>query len=140
MEAGAVCLSDRKATHWKVHNIIMIISIYIALYHALPKALLHNTNAILFRKKNNSIWKWKTIHCVWTTIQRKKYVSYDNTKSTCNEWIHKMILNMGSRSLIIKLTDHGSDEETVLQDLLAILKRTLQTTKNVSLLLIVVSG
>ena len=51
-----------------------------------------------------------------------------------------MILNMGSRSLIIKLTDHGSDEETVLQDLLAILKRTLQTTKNVSLLLIVVSG
>ena len=29
-------------------------------------------NAVTQKKKNDRIWKWKIIHCVRTTIQRKK--------------------------------------------------------------------
>ena len=55
--------------------IITIIGIYIALYHALLKALLHKTNAILYKKKNDRKKKKKnktTIHCDRMTIQRKR--------------------------------------------------------------------
>ena len=61
-------------------QIIIIISIYIALYYALLKAVLHKTNEILFNKgkENAKFWKWKTIHCI------KKPCIVSLTK-----WVHK---------------------------------------------------
>ena len=59
-------LSDMFMCYTPTTRIIIVISIYIALYHTLLKALLHKTNEILFNKGKEMLEfeSEKTIHCV----------------------------------------------------------------------------
>ena len=48
-------------------------------------------NAVTQKKKNDRIWKWKIIHCVRTTIQRKKIASNLHSGANASELLEIII-------------------------------------------------